>query len=147
MERRMRLVIGCALALAAGPLSAQIRIGAGEPAKPAAAPPAPPATTCSILASTYEGASMDLAANRAEGVGDNSAPRATLRAMEDANTLAEARITLDLMRDHKCALPKSAPTSIFYLSDALSCATDRLKSQGAGSPPSCDRSKWKRLGR
>jgi hypothetical protein len=101
--------------------------------------------TCAALARDYDTASKDLADKEAEGVGDDSAPRATLRAMEDANTLAGARITLDLMRDNHCPLPKSAPNYIYYLASALSCRTDRLK--GTVSPPSCDRTTWQSVGK
>lgn len=90
---------------------------------------------------TYDGVSMDLAQNHADAFGDNSAPRATLRAMEDANSLTEARFALDLMRDNHCPLPKKTPSYIWYISPAMECATDRLKGQAA--PPSCDHGTWK----
>lgn len=106
---------------------------------------AAPAGVCARLMSVYDGASKDLAANNAASIGDNSAPRATLRAMEDANTLAEARIALDLMRDNRCALPKTTPSYIWYISAALTCSTDRLKAGAGQSPTSCDRSTWTRI--
>ncbi|HEX4695277.1 hypothetical protein [Sphingomonas sp.] len=127
-----------AILLASTPATAQTK-----PVAPASATAA--GGTCAALAREYEGASMDLAANYAEGVGDNSAPRATLRAMEDANTLARAHMTLDLMRDFRCTTPKNAPDSMLYLSAALNCATDRLKGGGTTTPPSCDRSTWQKM--
>jgi hypothetical protein len=107
--------------------------------------PAPAAASgvCTRLMRTYEGVSMSLADNFTSAVGDNSAPRATLRAMEDANSLTEARIALDLMRDNHCPLPKTTPSYIWYLSPALTCSTDKLKGVGNGAPPSCDHSTWK----
>lgn len=110
--------------------------------KPAS--PAAPSSVCARLMGVYEGASKELAANYATSVGDNSAPRATLRAMEDANTLTEAHIALDLMRDNHCPVPKTPPSSVWYLSAALSCATDRLKASVGQNPVSCDRANWKR---
>lgn len=104
-----------------------------------------PSGVCTRLISVYDGASKDLAANNAASIGDNSAPRATLRAMEDANTLTEARIALDLMRDNRCSLPKTTPSYIWYLSAALTCSTDRLKAGAGKSPTSCDRSTWTRI--
>jgi hypothetical protein len=101
-----------------------------------------PIGTCAALMTTYDGASKDMAGNFADSVGDNSAPRATLRAMEDSNSLAQARIALDLMRDNHCPLPKRAPAAAWYMSAALTCENDRLKASGTESPPSCDRSKW-----
>jgi hypothetical protein len=95
---------------------------------------------------TYDNTSKNLAGNAASGVADNSAPRATLRAMEDANTLATAQVALDLMRDNRCALPKQAPAAAWYLNAALTCATDRMKASGTAPPESCDRSKWARAG-
>lgn len=106
----------------------------------------PPLGACARLSTDYVGFSKDLAANNAEAIGDNSAPRATLRAMEDSNTLARAKMTLDLMRDNRCTLPKAAPDDITYLLPALTCATDRLKARGTETPPSCDRSSWKPAG-
>lgn len=124
-----------ALCMTASPALAQT--------KPAT--PTPPAGACAQLMNEYDGASKDLAANYASSVGDNSAPRATLRAMEDANTLTAARIALDLMRDNRCPLPKIVPNYIWYLNDALTCTTDRMKAGAGQSPASCDRANWKRL--
>lgn len=123
---------------------------AGTPAvaqtKAAAAAPTPSAGTCSALMAAYENTSKELAANFTSGVADNSAPRATLRAMEDANALATAQIALSLMRDNHCALPKQAPAAAWYISAALTCSTDRLKASGTESPATCDRTNWMRAG-
>lgn len=128
-------------------MAALAMVPAGMPAmaqtKPAAAPAAALAGTCATLMRQYDGASMDLAANFASSVGDNSAPRATLRQMEDANSLATAKIALDLMRDNRCPMPKSAPSMGPYVSQALACATDRMKASGSESPESCKRENWK----
>lgn len=119
-------------ALPAAPLAAQ----AARP--PAAAPSA----TCVALAADWTRIEQNLAVNLARSIADNSAPRATLRAIEDSNELTAASITLDLMREYRCPLPTSAPRSVTYLESALSCATARL-SPGAGeNPPPCDRSTW-----
>ena len=136
-EISVRRIVLIALLATSTQVTAQTRAPAG---------PAPAVGTCSRLVSTYDGVSKDLAANVAEGLGDNSAPRATLRAIEDSNSLTQAHIALDLMRDYHCPLPKDAPDSAYYLSPALTCATDRLKARGSDSPESCDRSKWQRAG-
>jgi hypothetical protein len=109
-------------------------------------PGAVPTGMCATLMKAYDGASMDMASNFTSALADNSAPRATLRAMEDANSLSVAKMALDLMRDNRCPMPKSVPSSAYYLGPALSCATDRLKGTGGTSPPSCDRSTWERAG-
>jgi hypothetical protein len=123
---------------------------AGVPAmaqtKPATGPSAAPAGTCATLMRQYDGASMDLAANFTSSLADDSAPRATMRAMEDSNALATAKIALDLMRDNRCPLPKSAPNTASYLTAALACRTDRIKATGAETPESCKRENWKPLG-
>lgn len=129
-----RLMIMLAV-VGSAPISAQTKSAAAAPST---------AAVCASLATSYDDASKTLAANYAEGVGDNSAPRAALRATEDANSLAQAHMTLDLMRDFRCPMPKSAPFAIFYLLPALTCATDRLKMSGSKSPPSCERAKWER---
>ena len=133
----MRRIVLIALLATSAQVTAQVRSSAG---------PAPTAGTCSRLALTYDGVSKDLASNFAEGLGDNSAPRATLRAIEDSNSLTQAHMALDLMRDYHCPMPKDAPASAYYLSAALTCDTDRLKAKGSDTPDSCDRSKWQRAG-
>lgn len=94
-------------------IAALAMVPAGMPAmaqtKPAAAPAAVPVGTCAKLMRQYDGASMDLAAGFAESVGDNSAPRATLREMENANALSTAKIALDLMRDNRCPCQRARP--------------------------------------
>ncbi|MGN6692255.1 MAG: hypothetical protein ACTHJU_15060, partial [Sphingopyxis sp.] len=90
--------------------------------KPAIVAPAA-GGTCAALMKTYNGASMTLADNLASSLGDNSAPRATLRQMEDANAISIAKIALDLMRDNRCPMPKSPPNAAPYLTQALLCKT------------------------
>ena len=105
-----------------------------------AAAPAHAQTTCQTLATDYERASMNLADNFAAGLADNSAPRATLRATEDNNTLLEAQMTLHLMEANKCKMPDRAPTASKYAVQALECRTARLK--GDENPPQCKRETW-----
>ena len=100
--------------------------------------------TCTMLSRQWDGIEQDLAADNASGVADNSAPRATLRAQRETNGLLRAQILLGMMRDNRCALPKSPPSYITYFSSALECETDRLR--GTASPESCKRDNWKRLG-
>ncbi|HYJ31325.1 MAG TPA: hypothetical protein VEW25_13420 [Allosphingosinicella sp.] len=91
---------------------------------------------------------MNLADRFASSVGDNSAPRATLREMENANDLTIATMTLQLMRDNRCTMPARAPVAAAYMSAALSCATARLRSParaaGEAGPPDCNRDTWTR---
>jgi len=131
------------LAMSAALAMTPVGVPAYAQAKSGGAMATAPAGTCGTLMRQYDGASMDLAANFASSVGDNSAPRATLRQMEDANSLATAKIALDLIRDNRCPTPKSAPSMAPYISQALTCSTERMKASGAESPASCDRANWK----
>jgi hypothetical protein len=98
---------------------------------------------CSKLKSQWKSIEQEMADREAEGITDNSAPRATLRATEDSNDLAKAQIILTLSQAYKCPLPPSAPSYINFFSNALSCRTDVMK--GASNSPKCDRSSWKPL--
>jgi hypothetical protein len=130
-------------------IAALAMVPAGVPAmaqtKPAAAPPGATGT-CAALMRQYNGASMTLADGFASSVGDDSAPRATLREMENANALATAKIALDLMRDNHCPMPKSAPNITTYATAALTCRTDQMKAAGSGLPESCKRENWTAVG-
>jgi hypothetical protein len=117
-------------------------VAAGAPllafASPAAAQPA--GGRCTALAANYDQVDKAMASRFAEGVGDNSAPRATLREMEDSNGLAQAQIILSLMQANHCALPDHAPSIGRYLSAALACSTARLK--GGADPAECKMETW-----
>lgn len=99
---------------------------------------------CTTLSADYENASKDLAENLVAGVSDNSAPRATLRAIEDNNILLRAQQTFEIMKLNKCTMPTRAPTGTRYMIPALECRTERLR--GTRDSPKCDRKTWKPLG-
>jgi hypothetical protein len=115
------------------------------PGKVIAAPAgaATPAVTnvCSKLGGDYDQVEKSLALTYAEGVGDNSAPRDTSRKIEESNDLARASMMLTLMQAHHCSLPDHAPSHARYMSNALTCATDMLRS-GGEVPPSCKTETW-----
>jgi hypothetical protein len=83
---------------------------------------------CAMLAADYDQIEKAMASRWADQIGDNSAPRATLSEMRDANALSQAQIIITLMQANKCALPDHAPSIKKYLSAALACSTARLKS-------------------
>jgi hypothetical protein len=100
-----------------------------------------PATgKCTALASDYDQIEKAMASRWADSLGDNSAPRATLREMEDANGLAQAQIILTLMQANRCPLPDHAPSLKRYVSAALACSTARLKS--SSEAPECKMESW-----
>jgi hypothetical protein len=125
------------------------------PAKKRQAHAAEPAA-CKSLGDDYENASKKLAMLKADGLLDNSAPRATMRETESNNILSQARITMDLMRNNGCKGPTAAPSADFYLLDALKCSTAISKQSTEAtlaimrggtvsdlpSPPECDQTKW-----
>lgn len=108
-------------------------------AAPAAAPAAA-AGVCSKLAADYDQIDKALALTFAEGVGDNSAPRETNRQIENANYLSRASMMLTLMAAHHCSMPDHAPSDARYMTPALTCATDMIKT-GADAP-SCKTDNW-----
>jgi len=113
-------------------------------AQVAAAPASPSASAsggvCAKLTADYEQINKALALTYAEGVGDDSAPRETNRQVETANNLSRASMTLTLMQAHHCSMPDYEPSVARYMSPALTCATDMLKS-GADAA-SCKMESW-----
>jgi hypothetical protein len=99
-----------------------------------------PSQLCKQLESQIEGAEMSISANYAEGVGDNSAPRATLRELRTSNEWAEIRVSLSQMQANRCPTLTRVISGTRFMTPALTCATDRL---GATTPDSCKRSTWK----
>ena len=145
----MRIFTSSLLVLTAlglpGQLSAQIVDLKTQPAPP---PPSPasakPLTTCEALARDWRSAEITLAKNDIEELADNSAPRATMRAIQDNNALQLASIALTLMSNNKCPLPKRAPSEVTYMLPAMECRTEQLK--GNYKAAQRDTSTWKPLG-
>lgn len=97
--------------------------------------------TCEQLQSQWREVEMNLAEIYAEGLGDNSAPRATMRATRTTSEMSQANVILGLMAANKCPAPTKAPSEYTYAAAALNCSTARLK--GATQIPACDRTLWK----
>lgn len=126
----------------------------------AASPKRPPSlrtsAMCAKLTADYEDASKSLAMYRAEGLIDNSAIRATMRETQASSTLEQARITMDLLKNHGCKSPTFAPSASRYITAAIACLTAKVdrsadeswarfdgKAPSAPTPlPACDRSTW-----
>ncbi len=117
-----------ALSLAAAPATAQ----------PAAAPPP---NRCAALAADYDRIEKEMAGRYANAVGDNSAERGTMRAVEDNNELARAQIVLTLLQHGRCPMPDHAPSIERYLGPATICAEARLR-EGANAPV-CNMANWR----
>jgi len=119
--------------------------------KTAAAP-----AVCSSLGSDYEGASKKLAMLKVESMFDDSAVRVTMRETESTNLMDQARMTMELMKNHGCAGPTAAPSADRYMSAALDCKLAETKAsnaelwaayKGEAAPDpkpltECDQAKW-----
>ena len=109
-----------------------------------ASPVAAPSATCTTLAADLTFAEQNIAISFVEGIGDNSAPRATLRAIREQNALSNAALTIALMRDNRCTMPTRAPRVATYVVAASQCETARLRAPGQQDLPACDRATWQR---
>jgi hypothetical protein len=98
--------------------------------------------SCKELAAAIDDSEKDMAMAYAESVGDNSAPRATLRQMRTSTALSVIQINLQLMAAQKCPLPAGPinDSGGAYVVPATECA---LASRIEEKPKSCDRSTWK----
>ena len=114
----------------------------GAQAQTAATSPTKSLTTCEALTADWRRVEQNMADRFVEALGDNSAPRATMREMREANDLAIAAMTLQFMRDNKCPLPKRAPNTGTYLTAALECSKARREAGATTSPPACQRENW-----
>jgi hypothetical protein len=103
-----------------------------------------PSADCARLQRVIESSEKEIAAIYAEGVADNSAPRASMREQRTTNELQIIRLNLDLMIQHRCPLPTTPIMRATYLLGALRCENERLQSPGS-SPAACDRATWRRV--
>ena len=110
-------------------------------AKPGPRRAAAASGTCTRLYADMEHLKKSLAMNFADGIGDNSAARATMREAQEQSLMGRVRLTMDLMRDNRCRMPTSVPTGVEYADAAITCRTDQMSS-GSLNPPSCDQDKW-----
>lgn len=120
-------------------------MAAPMPAQAAVAPAARPSANgrCQALKVDWTAIEKELASIAAADFSDDSAPRATMRAIQTNNQLTLAQMTLTMMQAAGCSLPSEPPSEQQYLTSALDCRTERLK--GVEKPTSCDRATWKPL--
>ena len=95
---------------------------------------------CEVYQNVYDRANKEISSAVAKGIGDNSAPRATLREMRVLNERMLQMITLEQMHFHGCNLPKKTSSKIEYITPAINCETARLK--GKSGALECESSKW-----
>lgn len=104
------------------------------------AAPAFAQSTCDALQLAIEAEIKDAALSSVLGIGDNSAPRATLRQLEIANNLSTIQANLTLMAQNKCPARTAPIIPAVYLSNALDCNIAIMK--GEKNAPACDKSTW-----
>jgi len=84
-----------------------------------------------------------MAMTAAKGVADNSAHRATNRALEMLNSRMEQLLVLKFLENKKCSYPADMGGYILYLIPAMRCHTEILK--GNTDSEKCRQEKWKAL--
>lgn len=133
----MRTILSVVIIVA---MTAQPAVAQTKPARSAPVLSTAPNGPCELMRKDWRQVEISLANNAADGIGDSSAPRASLRAQEDANSLSRAALTLELMKLNHCPLPTRAPSAITYLTLALNCATAR-RTKGADAAE-CKTENW-----
>jgi len=143
----MKLFVACAVVIAVScpAFSGAGAAGAAPPAQPAQEPAA-----CAALHQEYENASKSLASNAVSSVDDSSRSASALRESRESNIIAQARFTMDLMRNNNCTMPTAAPSYQRYFNAALTCKRAEIADMArvlrggavADSLPQCDRTYW-----
>lgn len=93
---------------------------------------------CDALTQDWRNTEIHLSQLQVDDLGDDSAIRATLRAVQQENDFQTEAMTLQLMRNSHCALPKRAPNPNRYSDDILNC----IRKDDAGAAE-CKRENWK----
>jgi len=116
---------------------------------------------CRLASAAIDNALKEMSLLTMEGIQDNSAPRATMRAAQSSNLQSQIQNNILLMRSYGCAPYAQPITDNVYLVPAIKCMTARKNEEAAalrsqlGLPTSdsakapdttseelCDQSKW-----
>jgi hypothetical protein len=98
------------------------------------------ANQCSKLSSEYDFQDRQIALTEAEGLVDDSAPRATVREMENLNRRQQKMTLVEIMRGQNCPLPSSVDGDAQYLPEAMACRIASARGQAEGTE--CKISNW-----
>jgi len=148
-----RLIQVAALMIAFHPSLVMAQAPATPPPTPETAVK-PKLTPCELLAESIEQPLKSIDMARAESIGDNSAPRATLSNLKINGELLLVSMNLQLARDNGCPTRKEPLRTGRYLVAALKCQNDILrasfqkdvsKSAGSEIPTSCETNTWQPL--
>ncbi len=99
------------------------------------------AADCAALLQKYTMMTKRVAMEGADGVGDNSAPRETMRQLKIVNLNLMRQMNLDMMIAGKCPLPTNPVGDGEYLVNALECSTKIT--QGDHKAKECVMENWK----
>jgi hypothetical protein len=100
---------------------------------------------CTKLSDAIDGNLRLLSSSQAENVGDDSAPRNTMRLTEENVLLSEIQGNIALMSAHRCAPYAHTIDRDAYLSDAIKCNIARLSSNTEDVKAACNGSNWRRI--
>jgi len=130
-----RTISAAALLCAVLDISSSISEATAAPASSSSSP-----GMCASLKGEYTQIEKRMAERSAEGLIDDSAPRATMRAAQDTADLNRAQLVITLLQASHCALPDHAASEMTYLLPAMTCRADRLKA--GPDAPSCKMETW-----
>ncbi len=133
------IAIAAMASLAAAPLPAFSQAKAPT-AAPAAAPA--PAAICTDGVTTLDQVLKNLSGLWAEGLGDDSAPRATMRAAQKTANYAQAQVVLAQMSQAKCPAYPKVIGELWYLHAAQACEKASANFKTGDTLDECDKGKW-----
>ena len=96
---------------------------------------------CGKFADAFDHANKSLAMSYVNGLGDDSAPRAASRYLEDVRDYLKQLILIQQMNAYDCNLPTTVSGAGAYLGDALDCRG--AQTRGDHDSGACDLSTWK----
>ena len=105
---------------------------------------APAEDICGLLEEDFDLANKALASGMVFGLGDNSAPRATNRALNAVELRLRQLIAITQMQSHGCAVPKQLSGGAPYFDNAMKCHGDMISGRSTAPIPSCDYDTWTR---
>ena len=128
-------------------LASAALLGSAMPSEAAPARRATPAepAACAGLHGDLDNLSKSLALNFAEGMLNNTTAQKAVTEAKYNTLLERVRMTMDLMRDHRCRMPAAIPTGEQYVGSAIQCRSEMLKAEIARSstlPPICNSANW-----
>jgi len=97
---------------------------------------------CAMFEGYVDISLKNMAFEEAMGMGDNSAPRETIRLLRINNELQSINAHLALMAQHKCPPVKYTISTAPYRIQAAECRLAQLK--GEDKSPACDMKNWQK---